>query len=105
MLDRTSKMDSATVDLALTNEEIEIFSRARAASDGLRRTFDTWLDLGKAIQIAQRRADAGGGGIKTRGIRRMAIAQMHGQSRYGPCMAIVTVARNGARRRRAIDPM
>ena len=31
-------------------------------------------------------------------------AQMHGQSRYGPCMAIVTAARNAARRRTDARP-
>jgi hypothetical protein len=78
MLDRT-KMDAPpSGELVLTDAEIEIFSRAVAAGHGLRRTFDMWLDIGKAIQVAQRRADAGGGGKKTRGIRRMAILEKNG---------------------------
>jgi hypothetical protein len=69
---------SVEVELVLTDAETEIFSRAVSAGHGLRRTFDMWLDIGKAIQVAQRHADAGGGGKKTRGIRRMAILEENG---------------------------
>jgi hypothetical protein len=38
----------------LTNAELEIFSKARAAGEGLRRTFDSWVDIGRAVQVARR---------------------------------------------------
>jgi hypothetical protein len=49
-----------------SSAELEIFAVARTAAAGLRRTFDTWLDLGAAIQVARRHADVGGGSKKAR---------------------------------------
>jgi hypothetical protein len=62
MLDRV-KMDAPTpsVEIELTAEEQEIFSRARSSGIGVRRTFEAWLDIGRAAQVARRHADAAGG--------------------------------------------
>jgi hypothetical protein len=69
MLDRTAKMDAPpqnVVEIELTAEEQEIFSRARSSGIGVRRTFEAWLDIGRAAQVARRHADASGGHKKGR---------------------------------------
>jgi hypothetical protein len=54
-------------------DELEIFATARLAGVGLRKTFDDWLVVGRAVQVAYAHADADGGGVKTRGLRFHAI--------------------------------
>jgi hypothetical protein len=64
MLDRTAKMDAsanAEVELVLTDAEVEIFSQARAAGDGLRKSFDRWVILGNAVVAARAIANRIGG--------------------------------------------
>jgi hypothetical protein len=66
MLDKTT-LD--TVAEAYTAEEKEIFSRARTSATGLRKTFECWVDIGKAVEVARRHADAEGLGTKKRNAR------------------------------------
>jgi hypothetical protein len=49
--------------------ELEIFAVARAAGEGLRRTFDTYVSIAAAVRIARDHADAPGGTKKVRGGR------------------------------------
>jgi hypothetical protein len=66
------------IELVLTDEEAEIFAVARAAGDGLRRSFDAWVSIGRATQIARKHADAPGGTHRTRGARFRAILDEQG---------------------------
>jgi hypothetical protein len=73
MLDRVKMDTPPSVELVLSDREVEIFSQARAAGDNLRKNFDQWIAVGAAIQIAQRHAEAAVVGIKRRGLKRKAI--------------------------------
>jgi hypothetical protein len=59
MLDKTA--------VVLSERELEIFAEARAAGDGLRRGFDEWVTIGRALQVARQHADAPGGSHVARG--------------------------------------
>jgi hypothetical protein len=75
MLDRTQ----APVDTDdFSADELEIFATARAVSTGLRRRWESWVDLGRAIQVIDRHVSVGDGGTKTKGLRFYAIARAHG---------------------------
>jgi hypothetical protein len=62
MLDRT-KMDTSAnvVEIELTDAEAEIFSQARIAGDGRRKSFDRWLTFGRAVAAARAIANRLGG--------------------------------------------
>jgi hypothetical protein len=47
-----------------TSDELTIFATARAAGEGLRRTFDTYMSIAAAVRIARNHADAPPGGTK-----------------------------------------
>jgi hypothetical protein len=77
MLDNTS-LD--TVADAYTVEELDIFSQARASGIGLRKTFDQWLCVGRAAEIARRHADSAGGSKRIRDARFRTIMSDNGLS-------------------------
>jgi hypothetical protein len=56
-----------TTTVILSKQELEIFAEARAAGDGLRRGFESWLVIGRALEIARHRADAPGGSHMAKG--------------------------------------
>jgi hypothetical protein len=59
-----AKIDDASaniVEIELTDAEAEIFSQARIAGDGLRKSFDRWLTLGRGVAAARAIADRLGG--------------------------------------------
>jgi hypothetical protein len=49
--------------------ELQIFAEARAAGDGLRRGFEVWVVIGRAVQIARDHADRPGGSHMAMGKR------------------------------------
>jgi hypothetical protein len=70
MLAKTDDRTRAPVDTDdFTADEIAIFSRARKAGEGLRRSWDQWLAIGEAILVARRHANTGEGGTKTVGLQ------------------------------------
>jgi hypothetical protein len=67
----TDKVESV---IKFSAAEQEIFAVARAAGEHLRRTsFDQWCAIGRAVEVAHRHADAGGGSSKVRAVRFRAI--------------------------------
>jgi hypothetical protein len=58
--DRRYRNDPESRDL--TTEEATLFEAARQAIGLLKKTFETWMVIGKAIQAARARADRIGGG-------------------------------------------
>jgi hypothetical protein len=60
-----------------SRDELEIFTVARTAGVGLRKTFDAWVDIEKALQVARQHADADGGSrnIKAARLREILKAQ------------------------------
>jgi hypothetical protein len=61
--------ETAIDDIIFDEAEIEAFSAARLAGDGLRRGFDAWVAIGHATEIARRHADMPGGTQRIRGAR------------------------------------
>jgi hypothetical protein len=49
--------------------ELEIFAEAKAAGTGLRKSFDRWIAIAKAVQVARVHADRPGGSHMVRGKR------------------------------------
>jgi hypothetical protein len=66
-----------------SNDELEVFAVARTAGAGLRKTFDSWIFVGCAVQVARRHADVGGGSAKKRNVRLRAILEEHDLARIG----------------------
>jgi hypothetical protein len=68
------KLNTEVIGADFSAAELEIFSQARRAGEHLRRTsFEQWLDIGKAVEVARRHAEPGGGGAKKRNVRFRAI--------------------------------
>src|SRR6516164_9297724 len=66
----------------MTLEEVEVFEAARQAAASLRRSYDKWVDIGKAVMLARDMANRWGGG--TRMIRRIIEQQNLGSIVNGP---------------------
>ena len=67
---------------AMTLEETEVFEAARQAAAYLRRSYEKWVDIGKAVMLARDMANRWGGG--TRMIRRIIEQQELGSVVAGP---------------------
>jgi hypothetical protein len=67
---------------AMTLEEVEVFEAARQAAAYLRRSYEKWVDIGKAVMLARDMANRWGGG--TRMIRRIIEQQNLGSIVDGP---------------------
>jgi hypothetical protein len=63
----------------LTAGEVEIFEAARAAGNGLRRSFESWIVVGRAAILSKRMADSAGGNIRQRFRRYKAILASQSQ--------------------------
>src|SRR6516164_2814957 len=66
----------------MTLEEVEVFEAARQAAAYLRRSYEKWVDIGKAVMLARDMANRWGGG--TRMIRRIIEQQNLGSIVDGP---------------------
>jgi hypothetical protein len=60
--DRRLRNDPGPESRDLTMEEATLFENARQAIDLLKKTFETWVVIGKAVAAARARADRIGGG-------------------------------------------
>jgi hypothetical protein len=79
--EENTMLDKLTTEVVaddFTAAELEIFSQARAAGDGLRRSFDAWITIGRATEIARKHADAAGGTQIIRGRKFRAILDQQG---------------------------
>jgi hypothetical protein len=58
--------------------ELQIFAEARAQADGLRRNFESWCAIGRAVVLARQRAEAAGGSFIVKGKKLRSILEDQG---------------------------
>jgi hypothetical protein len=79
MLAKTDNAPPPNVDqIAFTDAELLVFSRARAAGDRLRRSWDQWVLVGRAVLLARSRAAAIGGHVRGQRALAKTILAEHG---------------------------